>query len=250
MRPTREYIRVYVWELPVRLFHWINALSILALAVTGYLIAHPPAFMSQQDASMGYWFAKVRFTHFVAAYIFLFVMIMRLYWAFVGNKFARWNNFIPYKPAQFKEMLDVLKIEILAFSKKPLHTLGHNVIAYISYAVMFFLGLFQIVSGFAIYAQMSSAWLPQQFTWVIPLFGNELTLLNLHYAVMWLFALFTVVHIYLVFFTDYIDGHGDASSIIGGWKFLDRHSHAVQTGEGFNALGHNPAKTSKARSDK
>lgn len=39
MRPTREYIRVYVWELPVRLFHWINALSILALAVTGYLLS-------------------------------------------------------------------------------------------------------------------------------------------------------------------------------------------------------------------
>ncbi|RLD25486.1 MAG: Ni/Fe-hydrogenase, b-type cytochrome subunit, partial [Bacteroidetes bacterium] len=23
--PTRDFKRVYVWELPVRLFHWINA---------------------------------------------------------------------------------------------------------------------------------------------------------------------------------------------------------------------------------
>ena len=28
---------VYVYEAPIRLWHWINALAILVLAVTGYL---------------------------------------------------------------------------------------------------------------------------------------------------------------------------------------------------------------------
>ncbi|WP_334109971.1 cytochrome b/b6 domain-containing protein [Thermodesulfitimonas autotrophica] len=30
--------RVLVWELPVRVFHWATALSIFALALTGYYI--------------------------------------------------------------------------------------------------------------------------------------------------------------------------------------------------------------------
>ena len=34
---------VYVYEAPVRLWHWVNALAIVVLIVTGYLIASPPA---------------------------------------------------------------------------------------------------------------------------------------------------------------------------------------------------------------
>ena len=30
---------------------------------------------------------------------------------------------------------------------------------------------------------------------------------------------FIVVHIYLVFYHDYIEGRGTISSIVGGWKF-------------------------------
>ena len=31
----------YVFEAPVRIWHWLHALSIVVLAVTGYLIANP-----------------------------------------------------------------------------------------------------------------------------------------------------------------------------------------------------------------
>jgi Ni,Fe-hydrogenase I cytochrome b subunit len=43
--PT-EYYEVYVWEWPVRLFHWVNFLSIMVLAATGYLIGNPFAIAS------------------------------------------------------------------------------------------------------------------------------------------------------------------------------------------------------------
>ena len=36
-----EYRRIYVWELPVRAYHWINAIALVALCVTGYLIGAP-----------------------------------------------------------------------------------------------------------------------------------------------------------------------------------------------------------------
>ena len=37
-QPT--FRRVYVWQLPVRLYHWVNAVCVLALIVTGYLIGN------------------------------------------------------------------------------------------------------------------------------------------------------------------------------------------------------------------
>ena len=94
MKPQRNFIRVYVWELPVRLTHWINAACIVVLGVSGYLIAHPPGYMTATEASFGYWFGIVRFTHFVAAYVFVTALVARVYWAFVGNKFAGWKSFV------------------------------------------------------------------------------------------------------------------------------------------------------------
>ena len=95
MQASHDFKRVYVWEQPVRWFHWINALCVIVLGVTGYLIAHPPAFMSTGEASSGYWFGKLRFAHFVTAYVFLANFLFRLYWAGVGNKYTHWRNFFP-----------------------------------------------------------------------------------------------------------------------------------------------------------
>ncbi len=36
---------------------------------------------------------------------------------------------------------------------------------------------------------------------------------------LWFFVLFTIVHVYLAFYHDYIEGRGTISSIVGGWKF-------------------------------
>ncbi|MDH5415388.1 MAG: cytochrome b/b6 domain-containing protein, partial [Flavobacteriaceae bacterium] len=92
---TRNFKRVMVWELPVRIFHWLNVLSIFVLVVTGFLIANPPALLSSAEATNLHSFGIVRFIHFTAAYIFFFVMILRIYWAFVGNRFSSWRAFWP-----------------------------------------------------------------------------------------------------------------------------------------------------------
>jgi len=87
----------YVWQLPVRFYHWINALCVVILAITGYLIGRPIAISSGAEASFGYWFGTVRFVHFVTAFVFFFNFVFRIYWGFVGNKYAHWENFIPFK---------------------------------------------------------------------------------------------------------------------------------------------------------
>jgi Ni,Fe-hydrogenase I cytochrome b subunit len=39
----------------------------------------------------------VRFLHFPAAFLFFFNFVFRIYWGFVGNTYARWPAFIPFK---------------------------------------------------------------------------------------------------------------------------------------------------------
>jgi len=217
---SAEFRRVYVWELPVRLYHWINAICILVLTVTGVIIAHPPAVASATEASFSYWFGVNRFIHFAFAYLFLFNFAVRIYWGFVGNHFADWRNFLPLRRAQFREMLDVLRVDILQARDKPILAVGHNAVAYLTYFVMFWVFVFQVVSGFAMYANMSPSWFPQLFAWAVPLFGSDYALREWHYIAMWFFILFTLVHVYLVFYHDYVEGHGVMSSMVGGWKFI------------------------------
>ena len=98
--------RVFVWQLPVRFFHWINAFCIVALGVTGYLIGHPLAFASSAEPwAAGYWFGTVRFIHFSVAYVLTFNFLFRIYWGFVGNKYATWRNFIPLRAEQWKDLI-------------------------------------------------------------------------------------------------------------------------------------------------
>ena len=43
--------RVYVWELPVRLYHWVNALCVVILCVTGYVVGRPVSLPVSSEAS-------------------------------------------------------------------------------------------------------------------------------------------------------------------------------------------------------
>ncbi|MES9843596.1 MAG: Ni/Fe-hydrogenase, b-type cytochrome subunit, partial [Candidatus Sedimenticola sp. 6PFRAG5] len=116
---------VYVYEAPVRLWHWVNALAIMVLAVSGWFIANPLPTMPGEASDhfvMGY----IRFAHFAAAYIFAVGFIGRLYWAFVGNEHARQLFRLPfYRLSFWKELMH--EVRWYAFmEKEPKKYVGHN----------------------------------------------------------------------------------------------------------------------------
>ncbi len=213
--------RVYVWELPVRIYHWLNAGCILVLIATGFFIGDPLAIMSSKEATNQFLMGWVRFLHFAAAYIFLFNFLFRLYWGFVGNKYSQWHQFIPRDKKFFEEIWQILKIDILQLRGKEHVGIGHNALAGFIYFLTFIAFLIQIITGFGLYANTSHWWLPQMFSWVKPLFGGDIELRSIHHWAMWFFILFSVVHVYLVFYHDYVEGRGEISSMGGGWKFIE-----------------------------
>jgi Ni/Fe-hydrogenase 1 B-type cytochrome subunit len=214
--------RVYVWQLPVRLYHWVNALVVLALAVTGYIIGRPLVLVIASEASYSYWFGTARFIHFLAAFLFFFNFLFRIYWGFVGNVYARWQNFLPFRKEQLREAADVLKVDILQATVTPLESVGHNPLAGFTYFLTFLAFLFQSVTGFGMYAAMSDSWLPRLFAWIVPLMGGDFAVRQWHHMMMWFFVIFTIIHVYLVFYHDYVEGRGVISSMAGGWKFVEK----------------------------
>ncbi len=213
---------VYVWQLPVRFYHWINAICIVVLATTGYLIGRPIAIVNGAEAYASYWFGTVRFIHFTTAFVFFFNFVFRIYWGFVGNKYARWYNFIPVKKSQWKELVDVLRVDVLQFRLKPVESVGHNTLAGLTYFLTFLAFLFQSLTGFGMYAAMSNSWFPHLFAWIVPALGGDMVARQIHHLMMWFFIIFGIIHIYLVFYHDYVEKRGVTSSMIGGWKFIEK----------------------------
>lgn len=213
---------VYVWELPVRFYHWINALCIVMLSISGYLIGRPIAIVNGAEASFSYWFGTIRFIHFLFAFIFFFNFVYRIYWGFTGNTYSRWYNYIPLRKSQWKEMWDVLKVDVFQLRCKPLESTGHNALASLTYFITFLAFLVQCLTGFGMYAAMSNSWFPKLFSWIVPLFGGDMATRQIHHIFMWVFIIFAIIHVYLVFYHDYVERRGVMSSMIGGWKFVEK----------------------------
>ncbi len=216
----RRLRRVYVWELPVRICHWLMALSIVALIITGILIGNPLAIQSQAEASQSFWFGSIRFTHFLAAYVLLGVIIVRVYWAFVGNKYASWRALIPRNSRFWRRIGRVLKTDIFLM-KGHYECIGHNALAGFSYFILFLLIVLMFITGFGMYADMTTWWLPKSFIWVQDLFGGDFAVREIHHLTMWLFVVFIVVHLYLVLYHDQFEARGETSSMMNGYKFVE-----------------------------
>lgn len=92
--------RVFVWDLPVRLFHWLLAASFAG------------AFLTAESE-------RLRDVHVVLGYTVLGLVAFRLLWAFVGTRYARLSSFT-FGP---RAVVDYLR-SLLAF--RPLHYVGHN----------------------------------------------------------------------------------------------------------------------------
>ena len=219
MTATPNYRRIYVWELPVRAFHWINGFCLLTLGITGFLIGQPFSVSYAQEPSNQYIFGTIRFLHFTAGYLFLINMLVRTYWGFVGNRYASWKEFIPTSKKWLTDVVETLKVDILQTKVEGKVAIGHNRLAGFIYFLTMFVFAFQALTGFALYASMSPSWVGKIAAWIVFPFGNDMVVRQWHHGMMWFYVVFSIIHIYLVFYHDYVEGRGTTSSMVGGWKF-------------------------------
>ncbi|MEF3254404.1 MAG: Ni/Fe-hydrogenase, b-type cytochrome subunit [Deferribacterales bacterium] len=208
---------VYVWEGPVRITHWINVFSIIILSLTGYYI-HKPFIVTHDSYYAPYIMGNVRYIHYLTGVIFSISVLIRLYWLFVGNQFASWRSFAnPFKKEDRRILFSWLKYYTF-LEKNPIHTLGHNPVALMAYIVLFNLFIFQIISGFALWAQANPDSTLYALTSWIFYFGGNQWIRFFHHLVMFLIWGFFINHIYSAVLSDFKTQSGEISSIFAGWK--------------------------------
>ncbi|MBI4674183.1 MAG: Ni/Fe-hydrogenase, b-type cytochrome subunit [Chloroflexi bacterium] len=214
--------REYIWQVPVRLTHWVNVLSIVVLSFTGYYIGNPYITVSNSEWWGVYFMGTVRYIHFLFAFIFVASLALRTYWAFAGNEWASWRNLFPFLNVEGRKSLgDAIKYYAF-LRREPPEVIGHNALAGLTYMFIVALYFVQVFTGFALLGQYNPSGLWYKLTgWIFGLVSNQ-NIRELHHIIMYLIIVFALQHVYSAFLVDSEEGNGLMSSIFSGFKFLSK----------------------------
>ena len=127
--------KILVWDLPVRLGHWLMVGGFALTWLTG-------------DSE------TFRLVHVIAGATVLAVATFRLPWGFIGSRYARFVDFV-HGPATVKDYaLSLLRLQ-------PNHHVGHNPAG--GWAIVALLGLALLtgISGWATYNELAGHWLEE-----------------------------------------------------------------------------------------
>lgn len=210
---------IYVWEAPIRIFHWLNAASIMILMFTGIYIGHP--FFTPEnsgDAYSHFFMGWVRDVHFFTAFVFTANLIYRFYWTFKGNHYAKSQIL---QKSFWLGLIEVIKGYLFLPNHKP-HYIGHNPLAQLSYWIFIGVGsVIMVFTGyFLLFQPQPDSIYGKSFAWVLFVFGgNDYQVRSWHHLVAWGFMMFVVVHVYMSIREDWLSRNGTMSSIFTGYKF-------------------------------
>lgn len=225
--PAGEYRWVYLWGWPIRAMHWLAALSILVLVLTGFYIGKP-YFLTQGEASSHFLMGYVRLAHFIAAGVFVATGIVRAYWLVAGNRYERLVALFPVRPRDWANMLKQIRFYLLIQPEKAPQYLGHNPLQQFSYTGMYAVAAALVVTGFTMYGQSDPDGLIwKAFGWIAPLVGGMQIVRFVHHILTWAFLIFVPIHVYLAIRADLLERSGSISSIVSGGRFVPADAHFI-----------------------
>ncbi|MDH5234328.1 MAG: Ni/Fe-hydrogenase, b-type cytochrome subunit [Gemmatimonadota bacterium] len=220
---TRErghFTWVYLWGAPLRAMHWIAALCVVVLVVTGLYIGRP-YFMTSGEASSHFLMGWVRFIHFTAAATIVMTGIVRVYWLFAGNQFERLRALAPISKGSLANIGKTAMAYLTFRPDKQPNFVGHNPLQQLSYTGVYLLMVVMVITGFTLYGQSNPDGLIfRAFAWVPPLLGGLQAVRLVHHALTWAFIIFILLHVYLAVRSDYVERAGVVSSIITGGRYV------------------------------
>lgn len=219
VRPLPNTVRVYVWEWPVRVTHWLIAGAIVVSSATGIYMGYPFITVSG-PAGTRFVMGTAKVIHFYAAIVFTLAVIARVAWMFLGNNYARWDKFLPVPAKRRQGLLPTFWFYVFRFRKPP-GFVGHNPLAGLTYTLVFLLYFVMIATGLAQYsagAHVES--LMRSFTFLIPILGGLQTSRWIHHVTMWLLLGFAVHHVYSGVLMSQVEANGTMESIFSGYKFV------------------------------
>ena len=134
------HLKLYkVWDLPTRLFHWINFTTIIGLIIFGLIMLYKKELgITSVEAKIG-----LKEVHVLIGYVFVLNLAFRILWGFIGNHFARWRTTLPGKG--FLQSVRDYKASL--GTENPQQFLGHNPLGRLAVTLLLALLIIMAVTG-------------------------------------------------------------------------------------------------------
>jgi len=198
--------RIRVWSTPLRLVHWLLALCVLALLVSGWV-------GGTRLAEAGWW----RDLHFTGGYLLAVVLAIRLGLLLRGRvPTDRWRDLLPAGRQQWLTMRDMLLFYMTLGQAALPGYYGHNPLWGPVYLLLFGLlalgtGTGLALSGHDTQALLVLAATPWWLGWTLP---------EWHAGVAVVLGAFSAAHV-LAVFAHYARGSAsEISAMVNGHKFF------------------------------
>ena len=225
-RGEPDYRWVYLWHWPIRAMHWIAAISLAVLVVTGFYIGRPYFAPPPGETIEHFMMGRMRFLHFAAAGLLVATGIVRIYWLFAGNRFERLPALFPLRPRDLRNLLGVARKYLLMRWESGPHYLGHNPLQQIAYTGVYLIVLLQVATGFALYGLSNpDGFFYRVFGWETLFLGGVPVVRFIHHVLTWAILIFVPIHVYLSLRADFTDRAGTISSIISGGRWVRDDVH-------------------------
>lgn len=213
---------VDAYEVPVRPWHWVNALAIVVLALTGFVIGRPLPTMPG-EASDSFVTGYIRFAHFTAGYLLAIGLLAHAYWAIVGHGNARELFRVPVTRRSYWQTVGMaLTWHAFVPAQRSGRWVSHDPLARMMVFSFVLLCLFMIFTGLALFGEGAQAgsWQDILFGWVMPLFGQSRDVHTWHRLGMWVTVLFVIVHVYMATREDAMGRQSVLSTMLSGYRIL------------------------------
>ena len=128
-----------VWDIPTRVFHWLNFTTIICLIFMGLIMLFKKELgITGIEAKVG-----LKEVHVIIGYVFVLNFAWRIIWGFIGNKYARWSNIVPHKG-----FISLVRNYIRSVkSGDPEQHIGHNPLGRLAISFILLLMITMAVTG-------------------------------------------------------------------------------------------------------
>jgi Ni/Fe-hydrogenase 1 B-type cytochrome subunit len=214
-----EFSAGYRWQ------HWIRAISIVVLTITGFYIAVPFITPTPNPEPTNFMYALFRSWHIIFGFVMTWVIFYKSYLFLFGRKHKMERDAIKdiINPKIWMQQIGYY----LFISKHPKLSGVYNPVQFMAYAGFYVMMFLLIITGFILYVHVYhdglGGLLYDPMMSLEVMMGGLAMVREIHHITMWGVILFVLAHVYMAVFNAVYGKEGAMDAIFSGLKWHKKH---------------------------
>ena len=215
-----EFTSLYRWQ------HWLRALSIVILTITGFYIASPFVSPIPNSEPTNFMYGLFRSWHEIFGFVMIAVVLFKSY-LFVFSK--KYKNEIGSIQDFINPIVWAKQIGYYLLVSEHPHLKGtYNPLQFVAYIGFYILMAILIITGLILYVHVYHDGLGAMLYDIMRTFevmlGGLAWVRELHHIAMWGVILFVSIHVYMAIYNAVFGKDGSMDAIFSGLKWHNKHS--------------------------